>query len=280
MTTGSNAGAGLRGRFGSGRKENRKTTIPGRKNLATAQARLDAALQAAATSPAKVSAADPDSRLLPAKNGGGWLQGWNLQLMAARRQILLAAELYDNPADAGALAEMITTAAANCELAGLAERIRGWLADNGYASTANLKALDRRMLLVAVSREAAQTGRADGPGGELPLGREKMAARLATPAWQETVQAPHRPRRARLHPALRPVRPPPHLPRPRRRRPSVAYSQHEHGGDIHGDRRARNQRWLRSGRGVFRPCPGCEVGETLDVETWSRRCCQASSHRL
>ena len=38
------------------------------------------------------------------------------------------------------------------------------------------------MLLVAVSREAAQTGRADGPGGELPSGWEKMAARLATPA--------------------------------------------------------------------------------------------------
>jgi hypothetical protein len=153
-----------------------------RKNLATAQARLDAARQAAATSPAKVPATDPDSRLLPAKNGGGWLQGWNLQLTAARRQILLAAGLHDNPADAGALVEMITTAAANCELAGLAGRIRGWLAGNGYASAANFKALDHLMLLVAVSGEAAQTGRAGGPGGELPAGWEKMAARLATPA--------------------------------------------------------------------------------------------------
>ena len=41
-----------------------------RKNLATAQARLAAARQAAAASPVKVSATDPDSRLLPAKNGG------------------------------------------------------------------------------------------------------------------------------------------------------------------------------------------------------------------
>lgn len=152
-----------------------------RKNLTTAQDRLAAARQAAAASPVKVSATDPDSRLLPAKNGG-FLQGWNLQLAAARRQVLLAAELHDNPADAGALVQMITTAAANCELAGLAGRIRGWLADNGYASAANFKALDHLMLLVAVSREAAQTGRADGPGGELPPGWEKMAARLATPA--------------------------------------------------------------------------------------------------
>ena len=152
-----------------------------RKNLTTAQDRLAAARQAAAASPVKVSATDPDSRLLPAKNGG-FLQGWNLQLAAARRQVLLAAELHDNPADTGALVAMITTAAANCELAGLAGRIRGWLADNGYASAANFKALDHLMLLVAVSREAAQTGRADGPGGELPAGWEKMAARLATPA--------------------------------------------------------------------------------------------------
>ena len=156
-----------------------------RKNLATAQARLDAARQAAATSPGKVPATDPDSRLLPAKNGGGWLQGWNLQLTAARRQVLLAAGLHDNPADAGALVEMIQTAAANCGLAGLAGRIRGWLADNGYASAANFKALDHLMLLVAVSGEAAQTGRADGPGGELPPGWEKMAARLAAPAGKK-----------------------------------------------------------------------------------------------
>jgi transposase len=156
-----------------------------RKNLATAQARLAAARQAAAASPARVSATDPDSRLLPAKNGGGWLQGWNLQLTAARRQVLLAAGLHDNPADAGALVEMITTAAANCELAGLAGRIRGWLADNGYASAANFKALEHLMLLVAVSAEAAQTGRADGTGGEFPPGWEHMAARLATPAGKK-----------------------------------------------------------------------------------------------
>ena len=155
-----------------------------RKNLATAQGRLAAARQAAAASPAKVSATDPDSRLLPAKNGGGWLQGWNLQLTAARRQVLLAAELHDNPADAGALVQMINVAAANCELAGLAGRIRAWLADNGYASAQNFKDLEHLMLLVAVSGEAAQTGRTDGTDA-IPEGWEKMAARLATPAGKK-----------------------------------------------------------------------------------------------
>jgi transposase len=166
------------------------------RNLATAQARLAAARQAAAASPAKVSATDPDSRLLPAKNGG-WLQGWNLQLTAARRQVLLAAELHDNPADAGALVTMITTAAANCELAGLAGRIRGWLADNGYASAASFAELDHLMLLVAVRREAVQAGRA-GAAGALPEGWEKMAARLATPAGKSL----YRRRAALVEPAF------------------------------------------------------------------------------
>jgi transposase len=167
-----------------------------RKNLATAQARLDAARQAAACSPGKVSATDPDSRLLPAKNGG-WLQGWNLELAAARRQVLLAIELHDNPADAGALVTMIAAAAANCELAGLHEQIRAWLADNGYASAANFQALDHLMLLVAVTGEASQTGRA-AAGRALPAGWEKMAARLATPAGKNLYKR----RAAQVEPAF------------------------------------------------------------------------------
>jgi len=155
-----------------------------RKNLATAQGRLAAARQAAAASPVKVPATDPDSRLVPAKNGGGWLQGWNLQLGAARRQVLLAAGLHDNPADAGALVQMITAATAKCELAGLAGRIRAWLADSGYASAAAFKELDHLMLLVAVRNEAAQAGRGDGRK-TLLQGWEKMAARLATPAGRK-----------------------------------------------------------------------------------------------
>src|SRR6516225_8163834 len=158
-----------------------------RKNQATARARLAAALRAAAASPVKVSATDPDSRLVPAKNGGGWLQGWNLQLTAARRQVLLAAELHDNPADA-----------ANCQRAGLAGQIRGWLAGNGYASAATFAELDHLMLLVAVSAEAAQAGRAPRGGQALPPGWEKMAARLATPAGKKL----YRRRAALVEPAF------------------------------------------------------------------------------
>jgi transposase len=164
-----------------------KRIIQLRERAANAAARLAAARdRAAALSPARVCATDPDSRLVPAKNGGGYTQGWNLQLAAARRQVLLAIELHDNPADAGALVTMIAAAAANCDLAGLRGQIRAWLADNGYASAANFKALEHLMLLVAVTGEASQTGRKGDAGGTaLPPGWEKMAARLATPAGQK-----------------------------------------------------------------------------------------------
>ena len=168
-----------------------------RKNLATARDRLAAAqARAAAAVPAKVSGTDPGTRLLPAKNGG-YVQGWNLELAAARRQVLLAIELHDNPADAGALITMIQAAAANCELAGLRGQIRAWLADNGYASAANFAALEHLMLLVAVTGEAAQTGRGTG-GRALPAGWEKMAARLATPAGKKLYKR----RAAQVEPAF------------------------------------------------------------------------------
>jgi transposase len=158
-----------------------KRIIQLRERAASAEARLAAARdRAAALSPAKVSATDPDSRLLPAKNGG-YVQGWNVQAAAARRQVLTAIELHDNPADAGALITMIAAAAANCDLAGLRGQIRAWLADNGYASAANFKALEHLMLLVAVRGEATQTGRLPA-GTALPGGWQDMAARLATPA--------------------------------------------------------------------------------------------------
>jgi transposase len=165
----------------------------------SAEARLAAAEdRAAALSPAKVPATDPDSRLVPAKNGGGYTQGWNLELAAARRQVLLAIELHDNPADAGALITMVQAAAANCELAGLCGQIRAWLADNGYASAANFKALEHLLLLVAVTGEASQTGRGGASGAALPPGWEKMAARLATPAGKKLYKR----RAAQVEPAF------------------------------------------------------------------------------
>lgn len=135
----------------------------------------------------KVSPADPGTLLLPAKNGG-WTQGWNLQARTARGQVLLSIGLHDNPADTGALVpgirdtqDMIGQASRRPGAAALRAQIRAWLADSGYASAANFAGLEDILLLVAVTCEAAQTGRRDG-GRTVPAGWEKMDARLATPA--------------------------------------------------------------------------------------------------
>src|SRR5258708_4156909 len=94
----------------------------------------------------------------PAKRGGGGPGGWTRQVTAARRQILLAADLHDNPADAGALAAMIAAATANCELAGLAGRIRAWLAANGYAPAPSFPEPDHRLLLLRARGQPPQPG--------------------------------------------------------------------------------------------------------------------------
>jgi transposase len=136
----------------------------------------------------KVNPADPDTRLLPAKNGGGWLQGWNLELGAARRQVLLAVELHDSPADVEALVPVIRASMANIAeaarrpgAASLRGLVRAWLADSGYASAANFAELEELLLLVAVTSEGAQAGRRDG-GRDTPEAWKPMEARLATPA--------------------------------------------------------------------------------------------------
>lgn len=156
----------------------------------------------------KVNPADPASLTLPAKNGGGWVQGFNLEIGAARGQILTAAEIHDSPVDAGALVPVITASAANLAAAarrpgaaGLAGRVRAWLADSGYASAANFAELGDLLLLVAVSKESAQTGRGtDGraEGRTTPKAWEPMKARLATDAGKRL----YRRRAAYVEPAF------------------------------------------------------------------------------
>jgi transposase len=152
----------------------------------------------------KVNPADPDTLLLPAKNGGGWIQGWNLELAAVRRQVLLWIGLHDSPADAGALIpgvrgtqDMLEQAARWPGAAALREQIRAWLADAGFASAANFAGLEDILLLVAVTCEAAQAGRRDG-GRDTPEAWEPMRSRLATPAGK----ALYKRRAAEVEPAF------------------------------------------------------------------------------
>ncbi|WP_031172569.1 transposase [Streptosporangium roseum] len=70
----------------------------------------------------------------------------------------------------------------SCAAAAITDHVQAWLADSGYASTANSQALTELPLLVAVIRERPQTGLSPSAEGNLfPTGQREMAARLATP---------------------------------------------------------------------------------------------------
>jgi transposase len=158
-----------------------------RGNAATAQARLAAAeARAAAASPVRVSATDPDSRTLPAKNGG-WVQGVNYQASAGRSQALYAAGLHDSPAGTAALVPMVRATDASCDDARIPRKTTK-LADSGYASQDNFTRLTASdgQVLVAVSKEAIQAGRRDGAGSRpVPGSWQDMAARLEEPDAKE-----------------------------------------------------------------------------------------------
>ncbi|NJP35925.1 transposase [Micromonospora thermarum] len=128
---------------------------------------------------ARASLTDPASRLMLGKHGG-YVQGYNVQIACSRNQVLLAIELQDNPADTTALVPVIRRVQHNCAAAGLTDDVAAWLADSGYASTANFTALADLPLLVSITKEYEQTRATTPPGHDVPAGHREMAARLAT----------------------------------------------------------------------------------------------------
>ncbi|MEU2874176.1 transposase [Streptomyces olivoreticuli] len=130
---------------------------------------------------ARASLSDPDSRLMLDKHGG-YLQGYNLQLASARNQLLLAIELQDGPSDMTALVPVVEQAERNRTAAGITDEVQAWLADCGYASTANFEALAGLPLFVALAREGPHSGAPRLDRDAVPAGQRAMAERLDTPA--------------------------------------------------------------------------------------------------
>ena len=118
---------------------------------------------------------------MPLKKGG-FDQLRNLQVIAARNQVITAIGTHDNPTDTGALHPMLRLALANLHAAGIDDPFRKALFDAGYASEENFTTPSPAELYVAVTKEARQTGRLrDGktaPSGQ--PGWQAMAARLDT----------------------------------------------------------------------------------------------------
>jgi hypothetical protein len=74
-----------------------------------------------------VSVSDPDSQKMKARNG--YVQGYNAQAVVDEAQIVIAAEVINNPTDFSQLDPMITAAIGELERAGVTARPRMALAD-------------------------------------------------------------------------------------------------------------------------------------------------------
>jgi len=148
--------------------------------LAKATARAD---KTAATRPVatRVNTTDPASRVMPGKHDG-FDQRYNAQAMTCPGPFVLAVTLHDSPNDKQALTPLLTETRTNLDAAGITDRIGVSLFDSGYASEANFTAdLPVDLLLVAVEKEALQSGRQPDRPSTAHQRWTEMADRLAEP---------------------------------------------------------------------------------------------------
>ena len=136
---------------------------------------------------------DPDSRVMPTASGG-WVQGFNGQIVVTDDQLIVAAEVVNTPSDTGQLTRMMTAAV---DAAGLIEQARGepptgvgvLLADAGYYSNANLTAPGPDRLIAPGKhrslRQAAAENPASGPPPQGASPGQQMDHRLRTPEGRD-----------------------------------------------------------------------------------------------
>ena len=79
----------------------------------------------------RLNTTDPDTRLMK-RAGGRSVQGYNVQVVASREQIILAAQVTQSHNDGDQLAPMVARAADGLREAGVEEPIGTVLADGGY----------------------------------------------------------------------------------------------------------------------------------------------------
>lgn len=125
-----------------------------------------------------INLTDPDSRIMRAPHGNGWLQGFNAQAAVSQDQIVLAAYVCNKANDVeqfGPLSQALQHEVDRLQNAGQQVQIGTVLADAGYASEANLtsEGPDR---LIALGKDPAGTARANDSEQ-----RKQMRARLTSP---------------------------------------------------------------------------------------------------
>ncbi len=120
------------------------------------------------------NATDPDSRLMPGKNAGGFVQGYNAQFVVSDDHLILATGVSVKSNDVEQFIPMLQAAAEGVDALGRGEAIGVVLADSGYCSAQNITAAgpDR---LIAVGRDPA----VKKTSGSVPPPVTEMGERLA-----------------------------------------------------------------------------------------------------
>lgn len=171
----------------------------GNAQRALAGAAAAPAVAAPPARPPRANTTDPSSRVMPGKQGG-FLQGYNPQVVAGKHQVILSIGTHDSPNDVTALHPALQLARASLDAAGISDPIAKALFDAGYASEDNFTTACEAELYVAVTKEARQTGRRrDGrKHASSQPGWQAMTARLDNPEGK----APCKRRSAMIEPVF------------------------------------------------------------------------------
>jgi len=135
---------------------------------------------------AKANVTEPDSRIM--KTRAGYIQGYNAQAVVDRGQIILAADVTQEPNDVHQLHPMTKEGQQELKAVGIGEEIETELADAGYWSEGNLAELSPTdpEFLIATTKDWKQRKamREQGaPRGRIPehlSARERMERKLLT----------------------------------------------------------------------------------------------------
>jgi hypothetical protein len=96
-----------------------------------------------------VNVTDPDTRMMK-RVGGKTVQGYNVQVVASPKQIILAAQVAQTVNDSNQLDPMLRQATAELVMAGIEEPIGAVLADGGYWNTPQIRNVRARQIDVLI----------------------------------------------------------------------------------------------------------------------------------
>jgi len=135
---------------------------------------------------ARANVADPDSRVMKTKRG--YLQGFNAQAVATQDQVIIAAEVCNEPADTHQFQPMIRAADDCLSEAGVSERVGVVVADAGYLHDSNLTIDAPEVLIATRNRRKIPAEQQRAPRGRIPKSatpRQRMDRKLATKRGQQ-----------------------------------------------------------------------------------------------